>query len=99
MIAVWNLFLPEERGERKNVTIKFDGLKGSHYALVSRLDSSHGSLLEAYESMNRPTYPTLAQIKKLRDAARLPPPEKRELRDKEMKLLLPPQGLVLVEVR
>ncbi len=44
VIAVWNLFLPEEKGQPKDVTLELKGAR-SRSALVSRLDATHGSPL------------------------------------------------------
>jgi xylan 1,4-beta-xylosidase len=56
-------------------------------------------LLNAYEAMGRPAYPTPAQIEKLREAAQLPPPETKRLEQGEITVRLAPQGLSVVEVR
>ena len=98
-VAVWNLRLPEEPGHPKQVMLEFKGLKGAHQATVSRVDADHGSALPPYEAMGRPAYPTQAQIEKLRASAELPPPKTMPLRDGKLELILPPDGLVLVEVR
>jgi xylan 1,4-beta-xylosidase len=98
VIAVWNLLLPEEKGEPKNVTLELKGIAGNRHAMVSRVDATHGSPLEAYAAMGRPADPTSAQIAKLRQAAQLPPPEKVRFRNGALNLVLPPQGLALVEV-
>ena len=98
VIAAWNLFLPEQTGTPKSVKITFKG-RTPHRALVYRLDSNHGSLLGAYEKMGRPIYPTTQQITQLRQAAELPSPETSRLSDGELTLVLPPQGLDLVELK
>ena len=98
VIALWNLFLPEEKGHAREVTLAFQGTRKSR-ASVSRLDAAHGSLLNAYDAMGRPAYPAQAQMEALRKAAQLSPPEKMSLRNGELHLTLPPQGLVLVELR
>jgi xylan 1,4-beta-xylosidase len=98
VIAVWNLFLPEEAGTPKKVKIRVKGLE-SDRVLVYRLDSTHGSLLAAYDQMGRPAYPTSQQISELRQAAKLGPPAATELARGEMSIELPPQGLALVEVK
>jgi len=98
VIAVWNLFLPEEKGESKNVTLELKGIVGNRHALVSRVDATHGSPLEAYTAMGHPADPTAAQIEKLRQVAQLPPPEKVQFRKGALNLVLPPQGLALVKV-
>jgi xylan 1,4-beta-xylosidase len=98
-MAVWNLFLPEEKGSAKTVTIKFTGKSPPRKALIYRLDSANGSLLPTYEAIGRPIYPTQKQIAELRRAAELPKPETKTLQGGELKLTLPPQGLALIELR
>ena len=96
-IAVWNLFLPEEAGTPKTVTIALNHFKG-HHAAIFRLDSTHGSLLNAYAAMGKPVDPTQAQIAALRKAAELPPPEMRSLDQGKLTIELPPQGLAVIEI-
>jgi xylan 1,4-beta-xylosidase len=98
VMAVWNLFLPEQKGQPKTVTIAVKGLSGKHRALVSRVDSTHGSLLSDYDKMGQPAYPTQRQIEELRQAAELPPPDVQYFRDGKLTLMLPPDGLALIEV-
>jgi xylan 1,4-beta-xylosidase len=97
-IAVWNLFLPEEQGHAKSVTLSFHGARASR-ARVTRLEALHGSPLDAYERMGRPAYPTSAQAETLRKAAQLAPPEDIRVRNGTITLALPPQGLALIELR
>jgi xylan 1,4-beta-xylosidase len=99
VMAVWNLFLPEEKGEPKTVTIAVKGVAGRHRALVSRVDSTHGSLLAADDAMGRPADPTRKQIEELRRAAELPPAEVEYFQNGRLTLVLPPQGLALIEFR
>jgi xylan 1,4-beta-xylosidase len=99
VMAIWNLFLPEEKGESKTVTIKFTKHPGADKALIYRLDSTHGSLLAAYDAMGKPIYPSSKQIEELRRAAKLPPPRTASVAGGQMKLTLPPQGLALIEIR
>jgi xylan 1,4-beta-xylosidase len=98
-MAVWNLFLPEEKGNAKTVTIKFTGKSAQYKAVIYRLDSAHGSLLPAYDAIGRPIYPTQKQITELRAAAELPEPETKVLQGGELKLTLPAQALALIEFR
>jgi xylan 1,4-beta-xylosidase len=97
VVAVWNLSLPEESGEPRDVTIVVKGIARNHRAFISRLDSTHGSLLNAYDAMGRPIDPTRRQIEELRCAAELPPPETKTLHHGELTIALPPQGLALIE--
>jgi len=98
-VAVWNLFLPKEKGEPKTVTISVKGLRGKRRALVSRVDSTHGSPLPAYDAMDKPVDPTPKQIEELRSAAELPAPTVQYFRDGKLTLVLPPDGLALIEFR
>lgn len=97
-IAVWNLFLPEESGAPKEVTLNLKGITGERRVEIHRLDAEHGSLLRAYEIMGRPVNPTREQIQKLRKAAELPAPETRRLTQGRITLSLPPHGLALIEI-
>lgn len=99
VFAVWNAFPPAEPGEPKTVTISIKGVSGRHRALVSRLDSKHGSLFAAYEAMGKPVNPTQTQIEELRHAAQLPPPEIAYSKDGKLSIVLPPQGLAVVVVK
>jgi xylan 1,4-beta-xylosidase len=97
VMAVWNLFLPEEKGNAKTVTIKFAQKSARRRALIYHLDSANGSLLPAYEAMGRPIYPTQKKIMELRRASELPKPETRLMQGGELKLILPAQALALIE--
>ena len=97
--AVWNLYLPEESGNPKEVTIAFKGLRGAHQAKVARLDETHGSLLALYNTMGRPRYPTQKQLQELRQASSLPAPDEIPFQDGKVTLRLPAQGLAVIEIQ
>ena len=99
VIALWNLFLPEEHGHAKQVALSIRGLTGSHHAVISRVDDTHGSLLNAYEAMGRPQSPTLAEIERLREAAQLGSPETQDVEGGQLLITLPPQGLAVIEIQ
>jgi xylan 1,4-beta-xylosidase len=99
VIALWNLFLPDQRGESKETSISIKGLTGSHRALISRVDSTHGSLFRVYDAMGRTQSPTLAEIETLREAAALGPPEPQDLEGGQLTISLPPQGLAVLEIQ
>ncbi len=99
VMAVWNLFLPEQKGKPKSVMIALDGTSTKTQVLVSRLDASHGSLLNAYADMGSPVYPTPKQIDQLWHAAELPLPEKTNFTNGRLNIAIPPQGLVLLEFK
>lgn len=99
VIAIWNESLPEQAGESKTVMLHVKGFNGRHRAAIYRVDSAHGSLMDAYASMGNPIYPTQKQIAELRRAAEIPPPESQALNHGEIKLTLPPKGLALIELK
>jgi xylan 1,4-beta-xylosidase len=49
--------------------------------------------------MGNPKYPTREQLAKLRQAAQLPPAESRTISGNELKIVLPPYCLALLELR
>jgi xylan 1,4-beta-xylosidase len=98
VVAVWNLFLPEEQGKPKQVNLSFAGLPGAHLVRISRVDATHGSLLALYDSMGKPKHPTEAQLRDLRRAAELPAPEYKNVEQGKITLQLPPHGLALIEI-
>ncbi|HXM95702.1 MAG TPA: glycosyl hydrolase family 39 [Candidatus Dormibacteraeota bacterium] len=97
-ITVWNLFLPEEPGTSKTVTLNFKGLSGTRRAHVTTVDQDHGSPLPVWEKMGRPQNPTPAQIESLRKAAALSAAQPRALINGSITLTLPPHALALVTV-
>jgi len=99
VLAAWNLVLPGTTGVAKSVTFQFSGLTGRHVAVIHRVDSTHGSLLDAYAQMGSPKYPTRSQILTLQRAAALPEPERQQIADNQLVLELPAQSLVVVEVQ
>ena len=97
-LAVWNLVPLEEKGVPKTVILQFKEVKG-HRASILRVDKEHGDVHTAYEKMGSPRYPTEVQIKRLRESATLGAPEIHEIKNGELKLTLPPDGLAVVELR
>jgi xylan 1,4-beta-xylosidase len=98
-IAVWNLFLPEEPGAAKTITLRFRGVPQGKPAQVTIVDKEHGSPLPAYEKIGRPESPTVAQIEELRKAAALPAAKSYTLKNGSLTLTLEPHALALVELR
>jgi xylan 1,4-beta-xylosidase len=97
-LAVWNLFLPEEAGASKTLTLRFKGAPAAGSARVTIVDKEHGSPLPAYEKMGRPESPTVAQIEALRKAAALPAAKMVPLKNGSITLTLEPHALALVEL-
>ena len=97
-IAVWNLFLPEEEGAAKTVTLHFHSLPQSRSARITIVDKEHGSPLPAYARMGSPAFPSRAQIDELRGAAALPGPESRAITNGSLTITLQPHALALIEI-
>ena len=74
VIAVWNLFLPEDAGRARNFVLEFRGLAAGKNASVYEVDAEHGSPLPAFRRMGEPVYPTAAQFAELKKAAELGAP-------------------------
>jgi xylan 1,4-beta-xylosidase len=97
-IAVWNLFLPEEAGSSKTITLHFSGVKAGKNARITIVDKDHGSPLPAYQKMGSPQFPTRQQIETLRKAAAMPSTQEQALKNGELKLTLQPHALALIEI-
>ena len=98
VLALWNYAPPEGVGLPKTITLHFKNAK-LRRATISRVDREHGDVRPAYKKMGSPRYPTQTQIQELRQAAELPNPEVRTLKNDELTVTLPPQGLALVELK
>ena len=98
VIAVWNLFLPEEKGSPRNVTLQFAKSVAAGSARVTVVDADHGSPLAAFEKMGRPPFPNREQIDLLREAGALPASEQVRISNGSLSLTLEPHALAIVEV-
>jgi xylan 1,4-beta-xylosidase len=99
VLALWNLFSPGQSGSAKTMTLQFKGAAKTRRAYISRVDESHGDPLPAYEKMGSPAYPTAAQLQELRKSADLPAAEKRELKNGQLTVMIPPDGLAVIELK
>jgi xylan 1,4-beta-xylosidase len=101
-LAVWNYAPPQATAfattSAQNFEIDFSGWKGARSARVQYLDADRGSALGAWEKMGAPPYPSFAQVKALKAAARLPEPTLVPLQNDALTLTLPVHGLALVEL-
>jgi xylan 1,4-beta-xylosidase len=99
IVALWNIFPPDESGSAKDFLLHFSNLKGKHAASITVIDRDHGSPLSAYQKMGRPQYPTQEQLQELRKAAALPGSSSRAIKDEALSLTLQPQSLALIELK
>jgi xylan 1,4-beta-xylosidase len=97
-IVAWNLVDPDKTGHERSVEFEIRGVPSGSRVRVSRADSEHGNTLAAYKSMGSPRYPTRAQVKELNRVAETAPIENLRLSKGFVKLQLPVNGLLLLEV-
>ena len=97
-IAVWNYAAPEEKGAPRTYQLVFNGLSGTPNARVRIIDRQHGSALTAWRDMGEPAFPTLTQIRRLREAGKLPALQAMPVRGGRLTLVLEPHALALVEI-
>jgi len=93
-IAVWNYSAPGTSGPARQFHISVKGLEGTPQYHVEIVDREHGSALEAWQAMSSPASPTREQNQRLQQAGIAT----QEL-NSTSSLLLPTQGLALIEVR
>ena len=99
VVATWNLVPPDQSGEPNTVTIHFLHPGKLAHATISKVDSDHGDFHGAYQKMGSPRYPTQMQLQQLRKAVELPEPEVRDLKNGELTITLPADGLAVIEVK
>jgi len=100
-IAVWNYGAPEEQGAPREVRLSINGLAAGHRARILIVDEHHGSALAAWESMGRPAFPSLYQLRELRDAAALPEAAVQDMGTANpavISLRLAPHALALIRI-
>ena len=86
-------------GTSKRVNVVLRGARPGAPVKVSYVDQERGSPLPKWRELGSPQYPTREQIKEIRRAADLAPPETRRLdRGGGLTLELPPEGVALVEL-
>ena len=98
-IAAWNLFLPEEAGSPKTITLHLESSTHAASARVTIVDKDHGSPLPTFENLGKPASPTPAQIEQLRRAAAMPPTQTLPITNGSLTLTLQPHALALIEIK
>jgi xylan 1,4-beta-xylosidase len=99
VVAAWNLGAPGKDGPHKKISLQFDVLPKSSHAYVWQVDHEHGDFHATYEKMNSPRYPDKAQIEALRKAVQLPAPRSQPIHGNQLELVLPRNGLAVVEIK
>ena len=100
VVAAWNLVAMDKVSEGKPITVrlKFAGVQRDAKVAIERVDEMHGNPLRAYAAMGSPQYPTREQVEKMNEASSLPAPEQGVLKDGQLELTLPVNGLAVVEM-
>ena len=109
VLALWNYAPPvgdtdqyakgEPRGALKHFDVDVSHLSAGAKATVWRVDASHGNAVALFDQMGRPDFPTREQIAQLRAAGKLGEPESMGLENGRLRIDIPPQGLVVVELK
>lgn len=105
VLALWNYARPAHaKADGTTATPKHFDVDIAHLApgthvTLWRLDGDHGNVNTTFDAMRRPAYPNLDQIKSLQRAGSMAPPEQMELHEGRLSIEVPPQGLVVVELR
>ena len=109
VLALWNYAPPvgdtasytvgPPKGVLKHFEVDLSSLPAGAKAMAWRLDETHGNVIATFDRMGRPAFPSRAQIRDLRAASAMAAPEQIALHGGKLGLDIPPQGLVVVEVR
>jgi xylan 1,4-beta-xylosidase len=67
-------------------------------ATLWRLDATHGNAVTLFDRMGRPDFPSREQIAQLRAAGQPAAPETLTVEQGRLRVDIPPQGLVVVEL-
>jgi len=99
VIALWNLVEPEATGPDKTFRLNLQGVSSRATATIRRVDAQHGDTLGAYDRMDKPRYPTQAQIKQLRKDSEIGTPETVKVGHDGLTITVPQKGLAVIEIK
>ncbi|MEO6798595.1 MAG: glycosyl hydrolase family 39, partial [Rhodanobacter sp.] len=109
VLALWNYAPPvgktssytpgKPTGSSKHFSINVEHLATGAKATVWRLDETHGNAVALFNKMGRPDFPNRQEIVQLREAGQLAASEQVAVRQGKFDIDIPPQGLVVVELR
>lgn len=95
VVALWNYGEPGENVEPKVFHLQVRNSSAKKY-LVQSVDPTHGSAQEAWIKLDRPAFPTKAQIARLIEASKLSAPAEHSLGEP---IKVVGQGLALVTIK
>ncbi len=86
------------QGAVKHFSVDVSHLGGVQKATVWRLDRNHGNVIKTFDAMGRPADPSRDQIRRLRAAGKMAPPDQVAVHNGTFSIDIPPQGLVVVQL-
>jgi xylan 1,4-beta-xylosidase len=95
VLALWNYAEPGEQRSAKTFHLTGAEERFTRYRM-QMVDPDRGSSLKAWKAMGSPATPTLTQIHKIIADSALPAPQDHSIADP---VIIPPQGLAIVELR
>ena len=98
VVALWNVVDPDKAGTPRQFTLHFSHVNPESSALVRRVDATHGNVLATYIAMGSPRYPTPQQVAELNRSSTPGAPEQTRLHKGEIRLTVPVNGLLVLEV-
>lgn len=98
VVAAWNLVDPDKKGDERTVEFEIHGVPPDSLIRVSRADAEHGNTRAVYKAMGSPQYPTQGQVRKLNEVAEKSSAERLRLSSGRIKLQVPINGVVLIEI-
>lgn len=108
VLALWNYAPPvgdaatytkgEPQGSIKHFDIDVSHLSSAAKATVWREDENHGNAVATFDGMGRPDFPSREQIAQLRAAGKMAAPESVAMQNGHLRIDIPPQGLVVLEL-
>ena len=99
IIAAWNLVDPDRKGRAESIEFDINGIAPNATVRVTRADGEHGNTLAAYKRMGSPPYPTRKQVAEINRVAEKSKPEEAHLTHGTINVLVPVNGIVLLEVK
>jgi len=100
VLAAWNLVDMDKVAQGKLIRVRLQvaGVPADAKVEIERVDEMHGNPLHAYAAMGSPTCPTREQVAQMNKASALPKPEQNTLKNGQLELTLPVNGIALIEI-
>ena len=107
-LALWNYAPPDgtglgythpgPAGSPTTFEVVLQGASPRAHAKIWRLDRDHGNVVKTFDAMGRPAFPSRQQISELKAAAKMAAAETVAVKAGRLRVEIPAQGLVLIEV-